>query len=147
MSKSTNAVPASIAHALLQNFRKQFPVFRDALPLAIGIDRQISARLPDTDPQVLRVAMAMHTKSNPYLRRMTKAVTRFNLDGSIAEELNETHRSHAATMLAQRIMRNEEFQKVQREHELRVKQEAKEAEAARLRAEKISQLAQRFSRQ
>jgi ProP effector len=145
MSKSTNAVPASIAHALRQNFRKQFPVFRDALPLAIGIDRQIVARLPDTDPKVLRVAMAMHTKSTPYLRKMTKAVTRFNLDDSAAEELNESHRSHAATVLIERIKRNEEFEKAQREYELRVKQEAEEAEAARLRAEKINQLAAKFS--
>jgi len=146
MSKSTNAIPASIAHALLQNFRKQFPVFRDAQPLAIGIDKQIIAHLPDTDPKVLRVAMSMHTKSTPYLRKMTKAATRFNLDGSAAEELNESHRSHAAAVLAERIKRNEEFEKARREHESRVKREAEEAEAARLRAEKINQLAQRFSR-
>jgi ProP effector len=146
MRKSTNAVPASIAHALLQNLRKQFPVFNSAQPLAVGIDKQIIARLPDTDSKVLRVAMAMHTKSTPYLRKMTKAVTRFNLDGSAAEALNESHRSHAATVLAERIKRNEEFEKARREHELHVKREAEEAEAARLRAEKITQLAAKFAR-
>ena len=146
MSKSTNAVPAPIAHALLQNLRKQFAVFRDNLPLAIGIDKQIIASLPGTDSKVLRVSMSMHTKSTPYLRKMTKAATRFNLDGSAAEGLNESHRSHAATVLAERIKRNEEHEKSQREYELRAKREAEEAETARLRAEKINQLAAKFSR-
>ena len=146
MNKSTNAVPASIAHALLQKLRKEFPVFRDTLPLAIGIDKQIVARLPDTDRRVLRVSMAMHTKSTPYLRKMAKAVTRFNLDASPAEELSDVHRIHAGTVLAQRIKRNEEFQKAQREQELRAKREAEEAEVARLQAEKINQLAAKFTR-
>jgi ProP effector len=146
MSKSNNAVPASIAHALLQNLRKQFPVFRDASPLAIGIDKEIIARLPETDQKVLRVAMAMHTKSTVYLRKVTKATTRLHLDGSVAEQLTDAHKTHAATVLAQRVKRNEQFQQSQREYELRVKREAEEAEAARVRTEKLSQLAAKFSR-
>lgn len=146
MNKSSNAVPASIAHALLQKLRKEFPVFRDNLPLAIGVDKQIVALLPDADRKVLRVSMSMHTKSTAYLRKMTKAPQRFNLDGSAAEALNDSHRNHAAQVLAERVRRNDESQKAQQEHELRVRREAEDAEAARLRAEKINLLAAKFSR-
>ncbi len=146
MNTPNNVVPASIAHALLQHLRKDFPVFHDCLPLAIGIDKQILARLPETDRKVLRVALAMHTKSSNYLRRLSKAKTRFNLDGSAAEDLNQSHQAYASTVLNERAKRNEANQQAQRELELQAQREAAEAEAARIRAEKIAQLAAKFSR-
>lgn len=146
MNTPNNVVPASIAHALLQHLRKDFSVFHDCLPLAIGIDKQIVARLPETDRKVLRVALAMHTKSSNYLRRMAKAKNRVNLDGSAAEDLAQTHQAYASRVLQERVKRNEENQRAQRELELQAQREAAEAEAARIRAEKIGQLAAKFSR-
>lgn len=146
MKTSNNAVPASIAHALLQNLRKDFPVFHDCLPLAVGIDKQIVAQSPEIDRKVLRVALAMHTKSSNYLRRLSKAKNRFNLDGSAAEDLAQSHQAYASTVLKERAKRKEENQKAQREHELLTQRAAQEAEAARIRAEKIVQLAAKFSR-
>ena len=146
MNTPNNAVPATIAHALLQNLRKDFPVFHDCLPLAIGIDKQIVARLPETDRKVLRVALAMHTKSSNYLRRLSKAKTRFNLDGSAAEDLAQSHVTYASTVLKERSKRKEENQQAQRELELQTQREAEETETARVRSEKIGLLAAKFSR-
>lgn len=146
MNTPNNAVPATIAHALLQNLRKDFPVFHDCQPLAIGIDKQIVARLPETDRKVLRVALAMHTKSSNYLRRLSKAKTRFNLDGSAAENLAQSHVTYASTVLKERAKRKEQYQQAQRELELQAQREAEEIEAARVRAEKIGLLAAKFSR-
>lgn len=146
MNGPSNTVPASIAQALLQILRKDFPVFRDYTSLAIGIDKQICARLPEVDKKVLRVALAMHTKSTPYLRQMSKAKNRIDLDGNVAEELTPPHREYAADVLKERAKRNEAFQKAQRDREQQAQHAAAEAEAAQRRAAKLGQLMEKFSR-
>ena len=88
----------------------------------------------------------MHTKSSNYLRRMAKGKKRVNLDGSAAEDLVQSHQAYASRVLKERAKRNEENQRAQRELELQAQREAAEAEAARVRAEKIAQLAAKFSR-
>ncbi|MFC4932184.1 ProQ/FINO family protein [Massilia sp. GCM10023247] len=127
------------ARALLKQLQQQFPAFRDCLPLAIGIDKQLLARLPGLDRKTMRAALGIHTGSMRYLRSMEKATVRYDLDGVAGAEVTDTHRSHAKEQLQLRFKKEADRKKAE-------KAAAAEAEAARLRQEKLQQLASKFSR-
>ena len=134
------AAPAGLtARALLKQFQEQFPPFRDCLPLSIGIDKQILARLPDLDRKLMRTALGIHTGSLRYLRVMEKAKVRYDLDGTAGAEVTQTHRDHATQVLQQRFKKEAERKKAERDAAL-------EEEANKLRQEKLLQLASKFSR-
>ena len=130
---------APSARALLKQLQQQFPAFRDCLPLAIGIDKQLLARLPGLDRKTMRAALGIHTGSMRYLRSMEKATVRYDLDGVAGAEVTDTHRSHAKEQLQLRFKKEAERKKLE-------KAAAAEAEAARQRQEKLQQLASKFSR-
>ena len=132
--------PAGLtARALLKQFQEQFPPFRDCLPLSIGIDKQILARLPDLDRKLMRTALGIHTGSLRYLRVMEKAKLRYDLDGTAGAEVTATHREHATQVLQQRFKKEADRKKAEREA-------AAAEEANRLRLEKLNQLTAKFSR-
>ena len=131
--------PAQAARALLKQLQADYTVFRQAKPLAIGIDKQLIARLPDVNRKVLRIALGMHTNSMRYLKVMEKATERFNLEDAIDGEVSETHRAHAAETLRERLKKEAEQRRAERA--------AQQAEETRRQAEeKLSQLAAKFSR-
>jgi len=131
--------PAAIsARSLLKQFQQQFPAFKQWLPLAIGIDKQILARMPEINRKTMRAALGIHTGSLRYLRVMEKAKVRYDLDGNPGEEVTETHRAHAKETLQQRFKKEAERKRA--EHEA-----AKAEEAARQRQEKLEALANKFS--
>ena len=134
---AATAVPS--ARTLLKQFQQQVPAFRDCLPLAIGIDKQILARMPDLDRKTMRTALGIHTGSLRYLRAMEKATVRFDLDGAAGAEVTDVHRAHAKETLQQRFKKEAERKKAERDA-------AQVAEADRLRQEKLLQLASKFSR-
>ena len=147
-AQSDAAVPAApaapgaaapSARALLKQLQQQFPAFRDCLPLAIGIDKQLLARIPNLDRKTMRAALGIHTGSMRYLRSMEKATVRYDLDGVAGAEVTDTHRLHAKEQLQQRFKKEADRKKAE-------KAAAAEAEAARLRQEKLQQLASKFSR-
>jgi len=138
-----SAHPDQPARALLKEIQDKYPVFRDHLPLAIGIDKELRAAQPDLDRKLLRVALRIHTNSLRYLKGMEKATSRFALDGSVAAEVSEEHRTHASEILRERFKKNAERRKVQRQAE---EAQRKEDEAARRHADKLNQLAAKFSR-
>ena len=131
--------PPQSARALLKQLQQQFPAFRDCLPLAIGIDKQLLSRLPGLDRKTMRAALGIHTGSMRYLRSMEKATVRYDLDGVAGAEVTDTHRLHAKEQLQLRFKKEAERKKAE-------KAAAAEAEAARLRQEKLQQLASKFSR-
>ncbi len=132
--------PAGLtARALLKQFQEQFPPFRDCLPLSIGIDKQILARLPDLDRKLMRTALGIHTGSLRYLRVMEKAKLRYDLDGKAGAEVTATHREHATQVLQQRFKKEADRKKAEREA-------AAAEEANRLRLEKLNLLTAKFSR-
>ena len=134
--------PVQSARALLKELQEKFAPFRDCLPLAIGIDKQLIERLPEVDRKTLRIALGLHTNSTRYLKAMAKASARFDLDGNAAGEVPEAHRTHAEETLRERFRKEAEQRKAQRQAE----QEAAEAErAAQRRVEKLNQLAAKFS--
>lgn len=134
--------PVQSARALLKELQEKFAPFRDCLPLAIGIDKQLLGRLPEIDRKTLRIALGLHTNSTRYLKAMAKAQARFDLDGKEAGEVPQAHREHAEETLRERFRKAAE----QRKAEHQAQREAEQAErAAQRRAEKLNQLAAKFS--
>jgi ProP effector len=131
--------PALSARALLKQLQQEFPAFRDCLPLAIGIDKQLLARMPGLDRKTMRAALGIHTGSMRYLRAMEKAKLRFDLDGTPGAEVTDTHRQHAKEQLQERFKKEAERKKAEREA-------AAAEEAERKRQEKLQALASKFSR-
>jgi ProP effector len=133
------AQPAQSPRALLKQLQQQFPAFRQCLPLAIGIDKQLLARLPGLDRKTMRAALGIHTGSLRYLKAMEKATVRFDLDGTPGAEVTDTHRAHAKEVLQQRFKKEAERKKAERDA-------AAAEESARQRQEKLQALASKFSR-
>jgi ProP effector len=135
----------SPVHLLLKQLRSSYPVFRNNLPLAIGIDKQIFAALPEVERKLLRATLTRHTMSTLYLQQFLKSEARSNLDGSAADKINEAHKLHAQKLLQERAKKNAERKAQQRELEKQEKIKAQEQQAAQQHAEKIKQLMEKFS--
>lgn len=131
-----NQAPVHNARQLLKELQETFPVFRDSLPLAIGIDKQLQGRLPNVGRKDLRIALGMHTHSLRYLKVMAQATVRVDLDGQPAGEILATHRSHASDLIKERTRKQAEQRKAQREAEA----------LARQRTDKLDQLVEKFGR-
>jgi ProP effector len=141
---SSTAAPAEAPsadspRALLKQLQQQFEAFRNCLPLEIGIDKQLLARMPGLNRKLMRAALGIHTGSMRYLRAMEKATVRYDLDGKAGAEVTDTHRQHAKELLQQRFKKEAERKKAERDA-------AVQAEAERKRQEKLQQLASKFSR-
>ena len=135
--------PVQNARALLKTLQESFSVFRDYSPLAIGIDKQLLARLSSIDRKTLRVALGMHTHSLRYLKAMEKATHRLDLDGNSGDEVTASHREHATEVLRERFKKDAERRRAQREAEAAQRQtEALE----RQHTEKLSQLMEKFGK-
>ncbi|MGZ5202005.1 MAG: ProQ/FINO family protein [Telluria sp.] len=125
--------------ALLKQLQQEFTAFRQCLPLAIGVDKQLLARMPDLNRKVMRAALGIHTGSLRYLKAMEKATVRYDLDGKPGEEVTDTHRAHAREQLQQRFKKEAERKRAEREA-------VAAEEAAKKRQEKLQALASKFSR-
>lgn len=131
--------PGLSARSLLKQLQQEYPAFRDCLPLAIGIDKQLLARMPGLDKKVMRAALGIHTGSMRYLRAMEKAKVRYDLDGTAGAEVPEAHRLHAKEQLQQRFKKEADRKKAERDA-------AQEEENNRKRQEKLQALASKFSK-
>jgi ProP effector len=116
---------------LLATLSASFKVFRDCLPLAIGIHKVIKERSPEMDPQQLKVAMRMHTASTRYLKVLSQANTRFDLDGAPAGEVTAEQRQQALDTLRDRFRKKAEQHKAE--------------QLAKQQQEKLQQLAAKFN--
>lgn len=131
----THADPSN-HQSLLQDLQACFPVFRDAQPLAIGIDGAILQRQPSVDRNLLRRALHQYTTSTRYLKVLQGAHQRFDLDGNPAGEVSEDQRAHAAETLKMRFQKMAQIRK----------EKAEAAAAAARQQEKLSRLVSKFSR-
>lgn len=138
-SAETPAKAALTPRSLLKQLQTQFPAFRDFLPLAIGIDKQLLAVMPELDRKTMRTALGIHTGSLRYLKVMEKAKQRHDLDGTAGAEVTDEHRAHATLVIKERHKKEAERKKAEREA-------AAAEEAARVRADKLNQLTAKFSR-
>lgn len=141
-AESTPAKPTD-ARVLLKDLQARFDVFRNHSPLAIGIDKQVFAQIPELEKKALRLAMRSHTISTRYLKEMEKGTVRLNLDGTPAGEVTDENRQHAAELLRERFKKQIEQRKAA---EATVKAAEAAAKAEQQRAVKLSQLAEKFAR-
>lgn len=141
-AESTPAKPTD-ARVLLKDLQARFDVFRNHSPLAIGIDKQVFAQMPEVEKKALRLAMRSHTISTRYLKEMEKGTVRLNLDGTPAGEVTDENRQHAAELLRERFKKQIEQRKAA---EAATKAAEAAAKAEQLRAVKLSQLAEKFAR-
>ncbi|MDR0735464.1 MAG: ProQ/FinO family protein [Zoogloeaceae bacterium] len=101
-------VPDPGPREILKTLYARFPVFRAGGPLAIGIDKAVRAEFPDLPRKALRIALAIHTHSNRYLRNMAKAGQRLDLQGAPAGEITDSQRQYAAERLQERLKKQAE---------------------------------------
>lgn len=136
VTATPDTATAPSPRALLKQLQADYAVFRDCQPLAIGIDKQLLARQPDLARKTLRIALGIHTNSLRYLKVMEKATIRYDLDGNTTDEVTDTHRSYASEAIRERLKKDAEKRKAQREAET----------AERQRNEKLGQLLAKFGR-
>ena len=133
---SQAGTPVPSARAMLKQLQERFVAFRDCLPLAIGIDKQLFAALPDLSRKTVRLAMRSHTMTTRYLKEMEKGTQRLNLDGSPAGDVTDENRQHASELLKERF-------KKQAEHRKAAEQAAR---AESRKQEKLLALTEKFGR-
>jgi ProP effector len=137
MTTSESSTEKSVdPRALLKDLQTRFDVFRNFSPLAIGIDKQVFALLPEVSKKSLRLAMRSHTISTRYLKEMEKGTVRLNLDGTPAGEVTDENRQHAAEQLRERFKKQAEQRKAAEV----------QAKAEQRRQGKLNQLAEKFGR-
>ncbi|HNE40064.1 ProQ/FinO family protein [Accumulibacter sp.] len=124
------------ARQLLKDLHDSFPVLRDCRPLAIGIDKQLLARLPDLDRKHLRIALGIHTHSLRYLKAIEKAQVRLDLEGNPAGEVTPEQRVYASQLVKERLEKQAAQRRAQREADA----------LARQHAEKLGRLVEKFGR-
>ena len=135
-AQDTTDNPVQNARALIKTLQEKYAVFRDGLPLAIGIDKQLLASDHELNRKTMRVALGLHTNSSRYLKSMEKATHRFDLDGTRGEEVTDAHRSHAAELLKERFRKDAERRRAQRQAEAQEKE----------RTQKLNQLVEKFGK-
>lgn len=131
MSTAEQKPPRS-RNPVLDTLAASFKVIRECQPLALGIHKVIKERMPDLDMQQLRSAMRMHTASTRYLKLLSQADTRFDLDGAAAGEVTAEQRQQALDTLRER------FRKKAEQHKAEL--------AAKQHQEKLLKLAEKFNK-
>jgi len=125
------------ARSVLKFLSDHYPVVQQNQPLAIGIFKAIVALHPELDAKLLRAALHQHTSATAYLKGMSKATERFDLEGKVAGEVTEEQRKFALDQMKERIKK--------RNDALRAVELAKKAaEAEQLKAQKLAELAAKF---
>lgn len=127
------------ARQVLQQLGELYPVIKQALPLAIGVNKQLAERHPDIEAKALRAALFHHTRSFPYLKAMAKAEQRFGLDGQPAGEVTAEQREFASGQLKEIQNRRAEVRKAEEQKKVAAEQEAK-------RAQKLEALVEKFGK-
>lgn len=101
---------------------KKYDVFSKFKPLALGIEEELVAALPQFSPELITRVMANHCRRPKYLKSVARGGKRFNLNGKFKGEVTAEEQQHA---LEQPGIK-----------EAVEKQQARRAEAAARRAEK-----------
>lgn len=134
MSESVPKPPRP-RNAVLDALSAAYPVIRAGLPLAIGIHKAIIERMPDLDAQQLRAAMRTHTASVRYLKALSQAGSRFDLDGKAAGEVTAEQQKQAVDTLRERFRGQAERHRAEQQAQLQAQQ----------RQEKLLKLAEKFN--
>jgi ProP effector len=96
-------------------------------PIKLRIQVDIQERAPGVfTKRILGIYFSRYTTSNAYLKALTQAPSRFDLDGNAAGEIDIVHRTAAVEELARR----REIAQGKRQAEMQAERERQRAEAA-----------------
>jgi ProP effector len=131
----TDSAPKSgRRNPLLERLYAEFPVFRDYLPLAIGIHKTFSERLPGLAKGQVWAAMQHHTGTTRYLKAIVEGAPRFDLDGNPSGVVTAEQQTLAANTLRERFKKAADRRKAELEQQKLEQQ----------RQQKLQQLADKF---
>lgn len=116
---------------MLERLHREFAVFRDYRPLALGIHKTLLERNPELEKKQVRIAMQQHTASTRYLKAIVADAPRFDLDGNPAGVVTAEQQTQAADTLRDRFRKAAERRKAELE--------------AQQHQEKLQQLAEKFN--
>ena len=128
---------------VLAQLNAQFPVFAQAQPLAIGIDKALFERLPDLARKNIRAALRIHTASTRYLKSVVRSKERLDLDGQAAGEITEEQRAHAQAKLDERFAKIAEARKAQQKS---AREKEAQARKAAEQEQKLNALVEKFAK-
>lgn len=94
------------AAQLLALLREQHTVFRDCLPLAIGIHRAIGAAYPEFGKTAIRRALQFHAHSLAYLKNLAAGGHRYDLAGQPWGLITPEHQHYAQEQLTLKEQRD-----------------------------------------
>lgn len=116
----TDSSPNSLRqnNAVLATLGAAFQVFRDCLPLALGIHKAVREKLPEIDRQELRDALRTHTNSTRYLKALAQGDRRFDLDGKPSGTVTPEHQQQAKDILRERFKKMAERKKAEEQAQL-----------------------------
>ena len=132
---TTEPKPSRSRNPILDTLNTSFKVFNDCQPLAVGIHKIIKERLPEISTEELRNAIRFHAASTRYLKALSQANTRFDLDGSPAGRVTEEQRQYASDTLRERFKKQAERHKADQLVKKQVQQ----------RQESLLKLAEKFN--
>lgn len=91
---------------LLTQWRQKYDVFKEWMPLTIGIFEQLVAAHPGTSPLDVQQAIRRHVNHVRYLNALASdTARRFNLNGTPAGPVSEMH-SYVAAVKINRMPQN-----------------------------------------
>lgn len=102
--KPPKTPPSELRARELSDSLNNFTVWRDRLPLAIGIEKQLFRHIADlhlsASKRVVNKLLHWHTHHRAYLLAVGRGGQRFNLDGTEAGAILPAEREHAGRVLA-----------------------------------------------
>ncbi|MDQ5770478.1 ProQ/FINO family protein [Thiothrix subterranea] len=102
--KPPKTPPSDLRARELSDSLNNFTVWRECLPLALGIEKQIFRHIADlhlsASKRVVSKALHYHTHKLTYLLAVGRGGMRFNLDGTDAGAITQGERDHAGRVLA-----------------------------------------------
>ncbi|UJS26052.1 ProQ/FINO family protein [Thiothrix winogradskyi] len=107
--KPPKTPPSELRARELSDSLNNFTIWRERLPLALGIEKQIFRHIADlhlsASKRVVSKMLHYHTHHRQYLLNAVNGFHRFNLDGSESGELTAGEKAHAWTLINQSIER------------------------------------------
>ncbi|EIJ34530.1 ProQ/FINO family protein [Thiothrix nivea] len=99
--------PSDLKARELNDRLNAFTVWRDYLPLAIGIDKDVfrlvnEEHFPGASKKVVRKTLAMHANHGCYLQAVTQGEARYRLDGTEEGDITAYQQQLAAETLTKR---------------------------------------------
>lgn len=73
----------------------KYEIFRRFKPLAIGIEKELAAAMPQFDPQLINRALSNHCRRPRYIKSIALGGKRFNLNGKFQGEISKEEQEHA----------------------------------------------------